>query len=236
MKKVRCLITDDEPLARSLVKSYVQKIPTLNLLGECGSATETAEFLKNNEVDLIFLDIQMPDLSGMSLAKTIPSSTKVIFTTAFDQYAIEGYKVNAIGYLLKPISFDEFSETVSKAMVHFKEEVPEVQLRDEFIMIKADYKIYQIKLSEIKYIEGVKDYVKIHQEGEGKPLMPLMSMKFLEETLPSDRFMRVHRSYIVNLDQIKVIERNQILFDKVRINVSDNYKEQFNAFLEKRFG
>jgi DNA-binding LytR/AlgR family response regulator len=237
MKQIRCLITDDEPLARSLLRTYVDRLPTLQLLGECVSATETIAFLEKEKVDLLFLDIQMADLSGMSLAKTIHDRTRIIFTTAFEQYAVEGYKVNALGYLLKPFSFEEFSETVNRAIKTMIEDQASIaKIHKDFIMIKADYKIWQLKLKDITFIEGLKDYVKIHRDTETKALMPLMSMRSLEEILPSDQFMRVHRSFIVNLDKIIVIERNQILFADKRITVSDNYKEKFNLFLEERFG
>ena len=207
------------------------------MLAECSSATETIEFLSKNKADLVFLDIQMPDLSGMSLAKTIDPNIPIIFTTAFDQYAVEGYKVNTLGYLLKPFSFEEFEEVLNRALQKLQgTPQAESKVNADYIMIKADYKIWQIKLDDILYVEGVKDYVKIYRENESKALMPLMSLKGLEDSLPSDQFMRVHRSYIVNLNKISVIERNQILFGDKRISISESYKEKFQSFLDGRFG
>lgn len=235
---LKCIITDDEPSALKLLRRYVTDTPFLELVAACSSAKETMEALSKHEVDLLLLDIHMPDLSGMALAKTIDPNIPIVFTTAFDQYAIEGYKVNAKGYLLKPFSYEEFLETVSK-LTRNSASTPKNDESDEdreYIMVKADYKTWQIPLSEVRYFEGVKDYVKIHRENENKPLMPLMSMKYLEEHLPKSRFMRVHRSYIVNLDKIRVIERNQILFDEVRITVSENYRDVFQQFMKQRFG
>ncbi|RED92199.1 LytR/AlgR family response regulator transcription factor [Marinoscillum furvescens] len=233
---LKCIITDDEPSALKLLKRYVDDTPFLELVAMCSSAKEAMEALASHEIDLLFLDIHMPDLSGMALAKSIDPAIPIIFTTAFDQYAIEGYKVNAKGYLLKPFSYEEFIETVSKLTRAATAQSTTPPAEREYIMVKADYKTWQIPLNEIRYFEGVKDYVKIHRENESKPLMPLMSMKYLEEYLPPSRFMRVHRSFIVNLDKIRVIERHQILFDEVRITVSENYREAFQQFIKQRFG
>jgi DNA-binding LytR/AlgR family response regulator len=232
--KLRTIIADDEPFALELLKSYVEKVPFLELVGACKSAVEVMEKLEEEaEIDLLCLDIQMPSLTGMQLAKTLGADgPKIIFTTAFEEYAIEGYKVNAIDYLLKPFSFEEFLAAAQKAKRLSSNS--ETKLED-YIIVKSDYKLRQIELDDIIYIEGLKDYVKIYRESADKSLLTLMSMKKLEAKLPEDRFMRVHRSFIVNLNKIKVVERGSIVFGKEHIPVSDKYKEHFQEFLNQRF-
>jgi DNA-binding LytR/AlgR family response regulator len=233
---IRCLLVDDEPLAEDLLEGYVVKTPSLELVGRCSSAFQAMEMLDKTEVDLIFLDIQMPGLSGLEFSRSLKDGPKVIFTTAFEQYALEGFKVEALDYLLKPISYPEFLNTVNKAkrwFEHFeKASVPETRTS---VFVKADYKLIQIDFNNILYIEGLKDYVKFCLEDNEKPVLSLMSMKSLEENLPDTKFMRVHRSYIVNLDKIKTIERNRIVFGKEYIPISENYKEKFQKFVNERF-
>lgn len=235
MNKIRCVITDDEPHALDLVESYVNRIPYLQLVGKCSNAPDLITLLEKEMVDLIFLDIQMPALSGMSVARLLKDGPKIIFTTAFEEYAVESYKVNAIDYLLKPFSLEEFSKAAGKAQKNIFPNQPQqtVSLKNENIIIKADYKLWQIPLNDILYFEGVKDYIRIYRKSVSKVLMPLLSLKTLESRLP-ESFMRVHRSFIVNLDNIEVIERNQILFDKARITISDKYKEDFGGFVNQR--
>ena len=233
---LRCLIVDDEPLALDLLEGYVEKTPSLTLVGRCSSAFQAMKMLEKPEVDLMFLDIQMPGLTGMEFVRSLKDPPKVIFTTAFEQYALEGFKADAIDYLLKPISYPEFLTAVNKAKRWF--EVYEKTTASEgrnSIFVKADYKLVQIEFKNILYIEGLKDYVKFFLEGTDKPVLSLMSMKSLEENLPETRFMRVHRSFIVNLDKITTIERNRIVFGKEYIPVSDNYKEKFQQFVNERF-
>jgi two-component system, LytTR family, response regulator len=233
---LRCLIVDDEPLALDLLEGYVLKTPSLSLAGRCSSAFQVMEMLGNTEVDLMFLDIQMPGLTGLELIRSLPNPPKVIFTTAFEQYALEGFKVDALDYLLKPISYPEFLNAVNKAKRWFElEDKPVAPAARNSIFVKSDYKLVQIEFKNILYIEGLKDYVKFYLEGNEKPVLSLMSMKSLEENLPGDRFMRVHRSFIVNLDKIKTIERNRIVFGKEYIPVSDNYKDKFQQFVNERF-
>lgn len=233
---LRCLIVDDEPLALDLLEGYVTKTPSLALAGRCNSAFQAMEILEKSEVDLMFLDIQMPGLSGMELVRSMENAPKVIFTTAFEQYALEGFKVDALDYLLKPVSYPEFLNAVNKAKRWFERyEKPVAAETRNSIFVKADYKLLQIDFNSILYIEGLKDYVKFCLEGDIKPVLSLMSMKTLEENLPDNRFMRVHRSFIINLDKIKTIERNRIVFGKEYIPVSDNYKEKFQQFVNERF-
>jgi DNA-binding LytR/AlgR family response regulator len=233
---LRCLLVDDEPLALDLLEGYIDKTPSLSLAGRCSSAFQAMEMLDKTEVDLILLDIQMPGLSGLEFSRSLNDGPKVIFTTAFEQYALEGFKVDALDYLLKPISYPEFLNAVNKAKRWFehttKETVPETR---NSIFVKADYKLVQIEFTNILYIEGLKDYVKFYLEGNEKPVLSLMSMKSLEENLPEIHFMRVHRSFIVNVDKIKTIERNRIVFGNEFIPISENYKEKFHKFVDERF-
>ena len=237
MANIRCAVVDDEPLALGLMASYVKKTPFLELVGSYSSAIQAMNELPNHPADLLFLDIQMPELNGLDFSRMVPPQTRVVFTTAFDQYAIDGYRVNALDYLLKPISYPNFLQAAQKAQEWFKlveqgqqGAVEEVQS----IFVKSEYKQVQVMLDDILYIEGLKDYIKIYEEGHEKPLLSLMSMKNMEEMLPSQRFMRVHRSYIVQKSKIRVVEHNRIVFGKTYIPVGDSYKDDFQAFLNER--
>ena len=245
--RLTCAIIDDEPLAVSLLESYVLKTPFLDLQGTYNSALDALSDLRDRPVDLLFLDIQMPELSGLEFSRILNADTRVIFTTAFDQYAVDSYRVNALDYLLKPISYPDFLASANKALRWYellrkpvsseeKEESASIAERGgmESIFVKSEYKLLQIELRKILYIEGLKDYVKIFVEDEPRPVLSLMSMKSLEDMLPSDRFVRVHRSFIVQPEKIKVIERNRIVFGKEYIPISDNYKQQFLEMIERR--
>ena len=234
---IHCLIADDEPLALDLLESYVTKTPFLKLVGKCSSAFEAMEVVNNTDVDLMFLDIQMPELSGLELSKTLQNGPRVIFTTAFEQYALEGYKVDAMDYLLKPISYQEFLNAANKAKKWFEmiRKPAALEGSPDTIIVKSDYKLIQIAVKDILFIEGLKDYVKIYLSEDAKPIFSLMSMKSMEEKLPESDFMRIHRSFIVNLHKIRTIERNRIIFGKHYLPVSDKYKEKFQEFITKRF-
>ena len=251
--RLTCAIIDDEPLAVSLLESYVLKTPFLDLQGTYNSALDALSDLRDRPVDLLFLDIQMPELSGLEFSRILNADTRVIFTTAFEQYALDSYKVNdsyrvnALDYLLKPISYPDFLASANKALRWYellrkpvsseeKEESASIAERGgmESIFVKSEYKLLQIELRKILYIEGLKDYVKIFVEDEPRPVLSLMSMKSLEDMLPSDRFVRVHRSFIVQPEKIKVIERNRIVFGKEYIPISDNYKQHFLEMIERR--
>jgi len=235
---IRCIAIDDEPLALKQIASYIDKTPFLDLIGQFESALQAISFLQDNEVDLMFVDINMPDLSGMDFVKSLNNPPKVIFTTAYSEYALEGFRVDAVDYLLKPIGYSDFLKASEKAKERIQPkagEKTEVHSDDKFLFIKSEYKILRINLSNIKYIEGMREYVRIHLSNE-KPVMALMSMKKMEEFLPNDQFMRVHRSYIVNLAKITTIERNRIVFDeKVYIPVSEQYKPKFQKYLDDNF-
>ena len=232
---ITCVIVDDEPMALNLVESYVEKTPFLNLKKKCSSAIEAMEFIKNDPVDLLFLDIQMPDLTGIEFSKMLPENTRVIFTTAFDQYALEGIKVEALDYLLKPFDYAEFLAAANKANKWFSlvkgKQQNVVSEEKEFLFVKSEYKQLRIKLSDVLYFEGLKDYIKIWLKDNPKPILTLMSLKSLQEELPETHFMRVHRSFIVSLKNIEEIERSQIIINKQRITVSDQYKSKFLEFV-----
>lgn len=228
MDTISCIVIDDEPLALQLMESYVKKTPFLELKGSFPSASSAFSFLNENPVDLLFCDIQMPNLSGMELSKMLPEDTKVIFTTAFSQYAIEGFKVHALDYLLKPISYDDFlvaAKHAFKVISHKpeSEEAAAPELRS--IFVKTEYRLQQIDLDNITFIEGFKDYVRIHLADGSDPVLSLMRMKNLEEELPSDRFVRVQKSYIVQLSKIEAIERSHIIIGKDHVPIGETYQE-----------
>ncbi len=230
--KLRCIIIDDEPLAIDLLKSYVEQTPYLELVATFENPLAAMETLRSGNIQVLYLDINMPQISGLEFSRTLPASTRVIFTTAYEQYAIEGFRLNALDYLLKPISYTEFLQASNKAMEWFKL----VDTNEaSSIFIKSGYRMEKIELNNILYIENQKDYVKFHLDGVSEPISSLMSMQSLEEKLPAKQFMRVHRSFIVNLNKIKTIERNCIVFGKEYIPVSDTYKDRFMDFLNKHF-
>lgn len=240
MRKIRCLIVDDEPLALDLIEDYVLKTPFLELVNKFSSPFQAIDALQNEKIDLIFLDIQMPGLSGIDFSKLLQNGPKIIFTTAYSQYALEGFKVDALDYLVKPINYQEFLKASNKALTWFSlieqnSESKSVEPSITSIFVKSEYKLLKVELSDILYIEGLKDYVKIYLKEQSKPILSLMSLKTLEEKLSPEQFMRVHRSFIVNLSQISRIERNRIVFGSVYIPIADSYKEPFQEFLNKKF-
>jgi DNA-binding LytR/AlgR family response regulator len=236
---IKCIAIDDEPLALKQIVSYIQKTPFLELVAQCQSAFEAMDTLKANDVQLMFVDINMPDLSGMDFVKSLSKKPFIVFTTAYSEYAVEGFKVDAVDYLLKPISYSSFLKAANKvnSIVGFSSSIqPEtIRATANHLFVKSEYKLIRIELSDIKYIESMHEYVRIHLVND-KPVMTLLSMKVIEEQLPANRFMRVHRSYIVNLERIKTIERFRIIFDtNVFIPVSDQYKAQFQKYIDKFF-
>ena len=236
--KLKTIAIDDEPLALRLVSDYVSKTPFLELVGLFDNPLDAIDFLSKQTVDLIFVDIQMPDLTGIEFARSLENAPKIIFTTAFEKYALDGFKLNAIDYLLKPFSYEEFLKAASKARKQVELEIsalPTIETNTQFLFLKSEYKIRRINFNDILYIEGLKDYIKVFITGDEKPVLSLNSIKSLEQKLPEDKFMRVHRSFIVNLDKIDTIERSRIIFGKVYIPVSDQYKDKFQEYLDKNF-
>lgn len=230
---LRCAIIDDEPLAAELLAGYAERTPGLRLTGVYGSAVAAMKDLRQSPVDLLFLDIQMPELSGLEFARLLPTETRVVFTTAFDRYAVDGYKVNAAGYLLKPVSYEQFAATVATVA----ESVAagrrrSATARDGFVYVKSEYKLVRVDLADISHIEGVKDYVKIYLGGRRRALMSLMSMKTLEDSLPRGQFIRVHRSFIVNMAKVTMIDRGRIVVGEDYIPVSESYKDRVQEYID----
>jgi DNA-binding LytR/AlgR family response regulator len=246
-----CIAVDDEPLALGLVCAFIEKTPFLQLTGRFSSAVEALQHLLQHPVDVIFLDIQMPDLTGLELARVLERSTRgahttrIIFTTAFDQFALDGFRVDALDYLLKPFNYEEFLRAASKArnyfeLVHRPEPAPvaivpatPAETTDDYLFLKVEYQLVRVAYSDILYIEGLKDYVKVYRQSDPKPLLSLTSLKTLEEKLPARQFMRVHRSFIVSLDRIDAVTRNSVQIGPTTIPVSDQYKEVFGEFISR---
>lgn len=236
---INCLIVDDEPLALELIESYVKKTPFLFLAGKAGSAFQAMQIMHDTPIDLLFLDIQMPGLTGLEFSKSLPENVRVIFTTAYSQFALEGFKVDALDYLVKPFNYSEFLRSAQKAQKWFsmvnltvKESPGPVA---ESIMVKSESRLIGITLNTILFVESMGDYVKIYCADSDHPVITQMTMKSMVEKLPGHRFFRVHRSYLVNMDRVKTIERNRIVFDKTYIPISESVKEAFNKLLGDRF-
>ena len=239
---IRCLAIDDEPLALQQLVAYISKVPFLELAAQCQSALEARAFLEHDTVDAIFCDINMPDLNGMDFVKSLAAPPLIVFTTAYSEYAVEGFKVNAVDYLLKPFGLDDFRRAANRLKERLENtsqaspvaEAPKKD-DDDTIFIKTDYKVIKIAISDIRYIEGMSEYLKIHLEGHPKPVVTLLSMKKMEENLPST-FMRIHRSYIINLKKIQEVNKNRVIMDtETYLPIGDNYKEAFNNYLTTKF-
>lgn len=229
---LNCWIVDDEPLALSLLESYVADTPFLKLSGKFSSAKQAIQEMMDNRPDLIFLDIQMPHVNGMEFARIIDDSTRIIFTTAFQDYALEGYRVNAIDYLLKPISYVHFLTAAKKALTWFeavrvKSNPPHPPYREDGIFVKSDYKIIRVPFDDILYVEGLKNYIKIYTTKQRAAIVTLMSMKEIEEALPKELFIRVHRSFIVAKNKIESINKSRLLVAGKEISIGATYKDDF---------
>jgi two-component system response regulator LytT len=232
---INCIAIDDEPFALKQMVSYIERTPFLNIVGACSNAFEAMEVMEKEKVDLAFIDINMPEMSGMELAKA-NTHLNFIFTTAYSEYAVESYKVEAIDYLLKPIAYEDFLRPANKAKrILNQDQTNENQTEESHFFIKADSKTARVNFDDIEYIESQSEYVKIILTNN-KPLLSLMRLKTLEETLPQKTFMRVHRSYIVNLDKVNSIAKNRIIFNNdVYIPIGEQYKEKFKEFINKKF-
>lgn len=235
---ISVIAIDDEPLALQLIADYIQKTPDLILAGQFENPLEAARFVSINHVDIVFTDIQMPGLNGIEFTRSMVNGPVVIFTTAFEKYALEGFKLDVADYLLKPFTYEEFLTALHKAerMIRsVSKPGDEVLSNNEFLFLKSDYKIKRIDFRNIIYIEGLKEYVKVYVTHSDKPVISLSSLKILETKLPAGRFMRVHRSFIVNLEKIDTIDRSRIVFGKKYIPIGDQYKDRFQEFLDKNF-
>lgn len=235
---IRCMAIDDEPLALQQIVTYINKVPFLELAAQCQSALEARQFLEQDTVDAIFCDINMPDLNGMDFIKSLVTPPMVVFTTAYAEYAVEGFKVNAVDYLLKPFGLQDFQRAANRLKERSLPPTPpqkEEDTSDDTIFLKTEYRIVKVSISNIRYIEGMSEYLKVHIEGESKPIITLLSMKKIEERLP-DYFMRIHRSYIVNLKMIQEVNKNRIIMDKeTYLPIGDMYKDTFQHYLDTKF-
>lgn len=223
---IKCLIADDEKLARTLIEGYVEKVPFLELVASCKNGIEAAEILQDQEVDLLISDIQMPQLLGTDLVKTLPNPPMVIFTTAYEGYAVEGFELSAIDYLLKPFAFERFLTAVNKAKDHMDSHSDQesVEMKKDYLTIKADHKLYKVQYTDIKFIEGQREYVSFHVPS-GR-ITALMSLKHLENSLPQDMFVRCHKSYIVNKTMVEALEGNSLAIAGKSIPIGQSYKEK----------
>ena len=234
-QQLLCIIVDDEPLAVKLLESFVAKTPELRLLASFTDSVEAINAVKEQKPDLLFLDIQMPDLNGMELAHMIPPTTRVIFTTAFKEYAFESYEVSALDFLLKPIRYNKFLAAVEKAKQWYEREPSADDAKSTSLFIRVDGELRNVTIDNITYVSGMKDYVMFYLDGESKPLITHLTMKAVEAMLPTDRFLRVHRSYIIAVDKIKKIDRNDCIYiGEEIIHVPEGYQQAFHTFIETR--
>ena len=235
---IRCMAIDDEPLALQQIVTYIKKVPFLELAAQCQSALEARQFLEQDTVDAIFCDINMPDLNGMDFIKSLVTPPMVVFTTAYAEYAVEGFKVNAVDYLLKPFGLQDFQRAANRLKDRSLPPTPpqkEESTSDDSIFLKTEYRIVKVSISNIRYVEAMSEYLKVHVEGESRPIITLLSMKKMEERLP-DYFMRIHRSYIVNLKMIQEVNKNRIIMDKdTFLPIGDMYKDTFQQYLDTKF-
>jgi DNA-binding LytR/AlgR family response regulator len=237
---IRCIAIDDENLALDLIEDDILKVPFLQLVKKCRSGIEALDVLQTEKIDLLFLDIQMPDISGIQFLKSLPHKPLVIFTTAYEKYALEGFELDVIDYLLKPYSFERFLKAVNKAQEYLTileknrthPAAGEMRFSSQFIFVKSDYKLVKIEIAEIQYIESLKDYIKIVVGG--KPVMTLSSMKAIEEKLVAPDFIRVHRSFMVNIRKIQYIHRNFVMVGDKEIPIGDNYKDSFLQVINQK--
>jgi len=235
---IRCLAIDDEPLALQQIVTYISKVPFLELAAQCHSAVEAREFLQTDTVDAIFCDINMPDLNGMDFVKLLAAPPLIVFTTAYSEYAVEGFRVNAVDYLLKPFGMQEFQRAANR----LKERIESTSStsapaapQNDTLFLKTDYRIVKVTISDITYVEAMSEYLKVYLDGESKPIITLLSMKKIEENLPN-YFMRIHRSYIINLNKIQEVNKNRIFMDKdTALPIGDLYKEALQNYLSTRF-
>ena len=245
---IRVLAIDDEPLALQQIVAYIKKVPFLELAAQCQSALEARKFLENDTVDAIFCDINMPDLNGMDFVKSLTVPPLVVFTTAYSEYAVEGFRVNAVDYLLKPFGLLDFQRAANRLKERLELPTATAQvsagqvvgssdapMSSDVLFLKTDYRIVKVNISDIRYIEGMSEYLKVWLDTDAKPIITLLSMKKMEERLPAN-FMRIHRSYIINLNKIEEVNKNRVILDKdTYLPIGDLYKEAFQRYLDTKF-
>lgn len=242
---IKVLAIDDEPLALQQLVAYIKKVPFLELAAQCQSALEARAYLEKDNVDAIFCDINMPDLNGMDFVKSLAAPPLIVFTTAYSEYAVEGFRVNAVDYLLKPFGLQDFQRAANKLLNTLSHQAPLPQSLEtastvntndsDYVFIKTDYRVIKLNIADIRYIEAMSEYLKIWRDGESKPIITLLSMKKMEERLP-DYFMRIHRSYIINLQKISEVNKNRIIIDEnTSLPIGDLYKEAFQSFLDSKY-
>ena len=235
---IRCLAIDDEPLALGQLVAYINKVPFLQLAAQCQSALEARKFLENDTVDAIFCDINMPDLNGMDFVKSLAVPPLIVFTTAYSEYAVEGFKVNAVDYLLKPFGLQDLQRAANRIKDRLTESVAAAKPAtdsDDSLFLKTDYRIVKVSIPDIRYVEAMSEYLKVWIEGETKPIITLLSMKKMQEHLPNN-FMRIHRSYIINLNKIQEVNKNRVIMDSdTYLPIGDLYKDAFQAYLDTKF-
>lgn len=241
---IRVIAIDDEPLALQQLAAYIKKVPFLELVAQCQSALEAIDVLNDEPIDAMFCDINMPDLNGMDFVKSLSVPPLIVFTTAYSEYAIEGFKVNAVDYLLKPFGLQDFMRAANRLKDRIAlQPSPAGEAaataisaqEDGSIFVKTDYRVVKVAIQDIRYVEGMSEYLKLHLDSQPKPIVTLLSMKMLEERLPQN-FMRIHRSYIVNLDKIQEVNKNRVILDAdTYLPIGDSYKEQFNRYIDTKF-
>ncbi len=237
---IRCLAVDDEPLALQQLVTYIGKVPFLELAGKASNAVEAHAILQREAIDVMFCDINMPDLNGMDFVKSLAAPPLVVFTTAYADYAVEGFRVNAVDYLLKPFGLDEFRRAANRIQERLSNEArqqtsPALHADDDTLFVKSDYRVVRIGISQIRYVEAMSEYLRIYLDGDPKPVITLLSMKKIEERLPA-HFMRIHRSYIVNLQKVQEVNKNRVILDAdTLLPIGDMYRETFQQYLDQRF-
>jgi len=233
---IRCLVVDDERLARELMEDNIRMVPFLELAGSCKNAMEAMEYLQHEQIDLLFLDIQMPGISGIQLLQAgLVKVPMVIMVTAYDNYALEAFSLDVLDYLMKPVPFERFLKAASKARLqHELKQKGQSDVEKQYVFVNSDYSLIRIDMDQITYIEGLKDYIKIYQAGKEKPVIPRLSLHYMEEKLPAGKFLRVHRSYIVALDKILSIRKNRLFVDGAEVPFTENYREPLMKYIEQR--
>lgn len=230
---IRCLVVDDEKFAIELMVDNIAQVPFLELAGTCRNAMEATRLLAEQQIDLVFLDVQMPGLTGLQFIKSLTSPPMIVLVTAYEKYALDGFNLDVLDYLVKPFPFERFLKAANKAqeLYSLKNQSTASTTNSDCLFVNADYSLVKINLSEILYVEGLKDYIKIYLSGTEKPVITRLSMRFMEEKLPADKFMRVHKSYIISLDKLSAFKKNRVIINSVEIPVSDNYRDSLLLYM-----